>query len=697
MQHNIINRIMSILSAAKTDTQNPSSVFSSFLFQHTVILQLAAKQKKKKTKHHVAMSSSSAAPPSAFVATANEHLSRLQQVYHHALSSHDHPALLRSIRHARIIQHAVLLHRAVLDILDLPPSPQTAHARPYFQHALPRVEAALIDSDFDTLSALSSSLTLLLDAVASESPPATFEPIAPSFDQSSIDLALPLSTTDHPSSNPHPRGKRRQQPAALCKSFSALSKRQKLIFMLYVFVVIAAFAAVAVITMEFVGQAIDPPGAIRAIPEDDGLAAPVVTVCLSQPGVPFSRLQMFNFTDASGKTFKGADPRGPQDERASPEFQQVVERFWDNPDNEECNATVGDFFPFPLVSLQRIANRQKMTRCRQCYRVGLRRTVVASSTSFQNSSILSLFTDNYFLQCTRTVGGLNDESLKFLHGQLFEKREDMERLEVLSTTVPGDSNRVGNLDEAAFANVTAQQACNIFYFSFFPKALNRTDNSVDITYAYNGTAWNPDGRGPYFQVLNETTEFLPAESLQMYVEGNSTARKNHLRNDTDVILIGPNTQTYATLRRVIVFETERYDISSSTSNIFQGDITPIFGYWLVYRIYYNFNRFVTDEWSREPTYKAPQWIVDVLGYLSLFTGISIFSLVLLPILRAMRRRDKSRLLQNRPEGYVWAKHKRIAENKLGSGIGNNSSELGGGAELPTSSTGGNLLLPGYNA
>lgn len=462
------------------------------------------------------------------------------------------------------------------------------------------------------------------------------------------------------------------------------------------FVVVAAFAAIAIITIEFVGQAVDPPGSIRANLEENGLAAPVVTVCLSQPGIPFSRLQMFNFTDASGKTFVGADPKGPQDERASDEFQIVVNRFWDNPDNEDCNAKVGDFFPFPLRSLQKISNGEISTRCRQCYRVGLNRNVIATSTAFQNSSILSLYTDNYFLQCTRTVGGLDTESLDFLHDQLDEKREQMQNQGVLSTE-ESVGKQVKNLTKGDFAKVTAEQACNIFYFSFFPKALGREDSSVDITYTYNGEKWDESGTGPYFKVRNATSEFLPAESLQMYVEGNSTVRDDFVRNDTDMILIGPNTQTYATLRRVIVFDTERYDISSSTSNIFRGDITPIFGYWLIYRIYYNFNRFVTDELYQKPTYSAGQWVVDVLGYLSLFTGISIFSLFLLPILRALRRRDKSRLLQNRPEGYVWAKHKRIAESKLGGGSAAGMSSKLGTTELQTSTIGGNLLLPGYNA
>lgn len=626
-------------------------------------------------------------PPSSFVATANEHLSRLDQAYHHALSSNDHAALRRSINHARIIRHTVLLHRAVLDILDIPPSPDTQETRTYFHQSLPRLESALHDSDFDTLASLASSLHLLLDATASETPPLTFEQIPDSIDQSSIDLLFTL-----PEQEARVNG-RRKHPFAFCKSFSTLSKRQKVIFMLYVVVVVAAFAAITLITIEFVEQAVSPPGSIRATPEVEGLAAPVVTVCMSQPGVPFSRLQMFNFTDAAGETFVGADPRGPQDERASKEFQAVVNRFWDNPDNEDCDAKVGDFFPFPLRSLQRISSGQTMTRCRQCYRVGLNQNVIARSTSFQNSSILSLYTDNYFLQCTRTVGGLNEESLDFLHGQLVEKKVEMEQRGVLSTQDSAVS--VSNLSREAFATVTAEQACNIFYFSFFPKALGREDPSVDIRYTYNGESWDTTGNGPYFKLINESSEFLPAESLQMYVEGHSIARKDRVQNDTDMILIGPNTQTYATLRRVIVFDTERYDISSSTSNIFQGDITPIFGYWLVYRIYYNFNRFITDEWYQEPMYSAGQWVVDVLGYLSLFTGISIFSLFLLPILRALRRRDKSKLLQNRPEGYVWAKHKRIAEGKLGGAAGL-SSELGT-RDLPTSSTGGNLLLPGYNA
>lgn len=57
----------------------------------------------------------------------------------------------------------------------------------------------------------------------------------------------------------------------------------------------------------------DPPGSIRANLEEN---VPIFTVCLREPGIPFSSLQLFNLTDATNETFFGTDPRGPQDDHS---------------------------------------------------------------------------------------------------------------------------------------------------------------------------------------------------------------------------------------------------------------------------------------------------------------------------------------------------------------------------------------------
>lgn len=471
-------------------------------------------------------------------------------------------------------------------------------------------------------------------------------------------------------------------------NFSDLSPRDKLVLWLYLLMVLLALGAVTAVTVDFARQQANPGAFIRS--EVSGsLPAPVVTVCLSQRGVPFSRLQLFNYTDAEGREFVGADPFGPQKERQSKQFEDVVDRFWDNPDDEDCDAKVGDFFPFPLRSLNRLTSGEASTRCRQCYRVGQKQLAVARSTDFQNSSVLSFYTDNYFLQCMKSSEGLNDESKDFLRQELLDKRDDMFDFQVLQFA-DGYTGTVNDLSLDDLTTLDSKELCNIFYFSFFPKALERDTDDVDIRYEYDGTNWTPVGDGPYFE-LRRSQDFLPEESLQMFVGTNGSTKPNDIGTNRDVILIGPNTQTFATFRPVVVYGIDRYDISSSTSNLMQSAVTPIFGYWLVYRIFYNYNRFVTDEWYRESTYPASQWIVDLTGYASLFTGASLFSLLLLPLLRAMRKREKQRLIKQQPEVYLWSQHKQRYQEA--SRQATKAPDLSEGGNLMRGST---VMLPGYN-
>lgn len=476
-------------------------------------------------------------------------------------------------------------------------------------------------------------------------------------------------------------------------SFSDLGPRDKLVLWLYLFMVLGALIAVTAVTVDFAQQQINPGSFIRS-EQTSSLPAPVITVCLSQMGVPFSRLQLFNFTNAEGINVRGADPRGNQTKRQSPEFAQAVDRFWDNPDNEDCDTKVGDFFPFPLRSLNQLTSGQETTKCRPCYRVGRKELAVARSTEFQDSSVLEFYTDNYFLQCMKSLNGLNPESLAFLHKQIDDNKKDMDKFKVLSSEVEGVS--VTDLTLEEFGKIDPQQACNIFYFGFFPQKLETGTGDVDIRYAWNDTHWNARGTGPYFN-LRTAKDFLPEESLQMFVGTNDSTREDEIGRNRDMVLIGPNTQTFATFRPVVVYGKDRYDISSSTSNLMQNDVAAIFGYWLVYRIYYNFNRFVTDEWYRESTYPVSQWLVDLTGYASLFTGASLFSLLLLPLLRAMRKREKQRLIKQQPEVYLWSQHKQRYQG----GSGNAGNGVSSGNIVDLGENGGlmrgrSVMLPGYN-
>lgn len=642
-------------------------------------------------------------PVSSFIISANEHLTSLKSIHEQSLAANDGKQLTETITNARIIRHALVVYRGSMDVLDLAEgttsTADVGSARTYLRNSLPTLETALSNSQYTQLHSLATSVQMVLDElvvdpdnrfavfdhVVIEEHDVARDNIEGDFSQNGT---MDVDSLTAPPTKASSNIKNATHPTTVKKR--TFTKRQKTVVLLYIIMIIGAIAAISIITINFVSELVDPNGVIQTT-KNNSLLSPVVTTCLSQAGIPFSRLQLFNFTDANGVNFRGADPFDTFQSRASPEFRQVVERFWDNPDGEECNKTVGDFYPFPLVSLNRLTSGEATTKCRACYRVGLRREVYGKSTDFRNSSILTFYTDNYYLQCQKVIGGLNADSLSFLHGQLFINRTELFNLDILSSS--NGAPPVIELQPEDFQSVTSVQACNIFYFAFFPKSLNKTDPDVDIRYDYDGEKWNRLGAGPYFIVKTDpTVDRFPTEALQMFVEDKESSRPLEIPKETDMILLGPNTQTFATFRRLIVFGSERYDISSSTSNLVQSSLTPLFGYWLVYQVYYNFNRFVTDEWYKESTYPAGQWVVDVLGYLGLFTGVSVFSLLLFPLMRTFKKMDRTKFLSERPEGYVWSRHRRLLRH---GGATNLSRD--GGASGPDPNAGTNsIVLPGYN-
>lgn len=172
-----------------------------------------------------------------------------------------------------------------------------------------------------------------------------------------------------------------------------VSKTASIVTFLYILLAIASVAAIVVITIQFADDVRNPESGIELI-RHDRLPMPVVTVCSSQTGVPLRRLHFSSFRNARGVEAGGAQPNTTT---GSDEFENVVERFWDNPNDEDCDRVCGNFFPLPVVQLQQISNGSVSTQCRPCFRIGSNGPeVVANSTAFSDSAYLSLFTGMCF-------------------------------------------------------------------------------------------------------------------------------------------------------------------------------------------------------------------------------------------------------------------------------------------------------------
>lgn len=171
-----------------------------------------------------------------------------------------------------------------------------------------------------------------------------------------------------------------------------VSKTASIVTFLYILLAIASVAAIVVITIQFARDVQNPESGIELVRHNE-LSMPVVTVCSTQTGVPLRRLQFFDFRNARGVSVQGARPNTVT---GTDEFEAVVDRFWDNPDKEDCDRVCGNFFPLPVVQLQKIANGSVSTKCRPCFRTGSKGPeVVANSTAFSASAFMDLYTGTF--------------------------------------------------------------------------------------------------------------------------------------------------------------------------------------------------------------------------------------------------------------------------------------------------------------
>ncbi len=216
-------------------------------------------------------------------------------------------------------------------------------------------------------------------------------------------------------------------------------------------------------------------------------------------------------------------------------------------------------------------------------------------------------------------------------------------------------------DDDEFERLDGKQFCNLFYFAYFPKQLGRIPPlDPAIRYTFNGSTWHFTGKGPEFEPptrLKEELDTDALESIDMYVSHKHVTKEATVADEKDVVHIGSNSQTVVSLREVKVYNDSRFDLQASTSSFVADDVRMNHGFWLPCQIFYNFNRFITESIYRKSTYPFLQYLIDFTGYLSLFTGASVFSVFLLPILYSMKARKRTRLRQENPDAYVLHKYK----------------------------------------
>lgn len=644
---------------------------------------------------------------SEFARDASAYLRYLRVVYGDRLRAGDDEGVIAAARAANIVERAALVHasaRSLASVRALRARGGTEDAKIYLKGVQQRLLTALTRRDVTELAVITDAADAAMTHLAN--PDVAFADLeyrALGADLLDQRAAASLSAPDDASSErsmDHRGGISMLDewpgdalPSRRCgfPRLKQLNLRDRVVLAIYLVMVVSALVAVGLVTSQFVRGLRSPQSFLRA--EDfETLQLPVITLCLSRAGVPHSRMQVFNYTDARGTARRGAVPSMDYTNGSSKEFKDAVERFWDNPDNENCKEKVGDYFPLSASRLNNLTSGRVSSKCRPCYRFGQKLPENARSTAFADSSFIHSFTDNYWLECLTRPGGLTKKSVDFLHNLIIEKAGNAIVDNGVLTLQAGQT-----LEEQVVKKLTGQHLCNVFYFGHFPKVLKRLlKNNTETSYAYDGDKWKFTGKGTEFVPVAgnaRNDDFFPLESLIMFVSSPNDVQPGSIKGLKDMVLIGPNTQTYATFHPLIVYNNSRYDVSTSTSNFIDSDVIPLFGYWLEYRIIYNYNRFIVDEYYRESTYTALQWFVDFTGYLGLFTGASMFSLCLLPVLYGLKAKERQKERRENPEAYLLRELRKIFKGKAANAPASTPVDVPHD-ELRRRGT--SVQLPGYN-
>ena len=631
----------------------------------------------------------------SFARTANAYLRQLHVFYLDALRYGDDEAVIRHSHAANVVERAACIQAAAHSLAlvrsntryNASRTSDSAATKAFLVGVQARLAYALADHDIEVLERICDAADAAMHNLAH--PDAAFRDLerhaagavdfearaaqvceqtvnAKNFESAFVHRMHKLETEY--GSDDDEEDEYEWKPSLFNALFS-MNKQKRIALVVYIFLLIGACISVGFITQRYVRNCYHPQTFLR-IAKHESLSLPVVTLCLSGTGVPHSRLLVSNFTDANGNHHQIGDARSDYLTRAHKTFDNIVERFWDNEDAENCSKKVGDHFPFPTRSLNAIAAGRVTSKCRPCYRFGHRMALMSKSTKFENSTHLSLFTDTYAMQCLIRPGGLSHKAEQFLRKQVYLNLHGSKpTLQTFNILTRSDSGSIGKLKMEQIASLTGKQLCNIFYFALFPKQLKKVAKyDKQVQYEFTGKKWRYIGTGVEFvprkRKKMSSENFL--QNVQVYIAHNSSLQPGVFqKNSSNAISISPNTQTFVALKLLEVYNSFEFETTTTTTtNMIENEPELDSGYWLNTKISWNYNRFISESYYQDTAYTFSQWLIDLMSYVCLFTGAAIFSVFLLPISMEMKSRQKKRKLlkHENPEAYLLATFRKKFKN-----------------------------------
>lgn len=296
---------------------------------------------------------------------------------------------------------------------------------------------------------------------------------------------------------------------------------------------------------------------------------------------------------------------------------------------QNCDATAGTYFPFNVTALNALANpppgrRTPPTACRPCIRFGHRTPLRSSSTDIAAAARLTFHSDVYFYECVFLSSTLPPVHLAELRSDLHSRRAAIAAQvpPALTVTPIAGGGSVADLPRAAFDTLTGPQACNVVYFSFWPRVVDAAAAAAagadGVRYAYNGSGWAEVGPpAAYFRPPAASTAY-PQDALEVRFSavedlaaaavdadnggggdggdggrdgGAPTRLVGGVLEGSDASLLAPNSLSLVQFRSVEVSGelvgrgggsrgAVQYPFRAATSGYLTGNIVFNFGYWV---------------------------------------------------------------------------------------------------------------------
>lgn len=405
------------------------------------------------------------------------------------------------------------------------------------------------------------------------------------------------------------------------------------------------------------------------------LQLPAVTICSNHygvppftdypttefPGLPLFAISLYNRNNRSLKlqklsvTFPSTSPR-----MAGSPVEPVLVT------NEERSCQTPGFDVHRETKLLRAVSmtgsvtqtEKNGSNCQYCFRIGYKQREILkpintyqSAATFEPAIQIVVSKPRLYGVCQSSFQSGYSFVEKLIASELLQHASELEQRGILNFDGHNHSVLAKTLREYGVSR-SAEFYCNTYFFSgFFYPSLDR----ANISYRFSGempNIWEQVGSGPYFSVyswdpddsvvVGPNTETLWRDTytlggIRLYAEDADTASPSRIVSPLtefavlDHLIAG----CVFTFRKVNTLGRIQYPVKKSVTHRAESEIKLVD----FFRIGFDFESYEVERIYAYATMSWTEYVTDIFEFIGLFTGICIFTLLVVPATHIKRDGD----------------------------------------------------------